>query len=181
METSVAKPIRTKDGKESGGNAVDLPAVPVSLSPVAKFKEFLDLRKLKCTGERLKVVEHVFEKHNHFEADQLVAELRQKNLRVSRSTVYRILPLLVEAGLLRTLQFGASTAYEHDYGYPHHEHLYCEKCGQVIEFVSEQLSDLQDEICRKYRFRATTHKFVIQGLCEKCSAPGSSNRRLDMI
>src|SRR5690606_25215469 len=130
----------------------DLPAVPVSQSPMDKFREFLEVRKRKCTGERMRMVEHVFEKHNHFEADQLLVSMKEKGVRVSRSTVYRTLALLVEAGLLRELHFGARTAYEHDYGYPHHEHLYCEKCGRVIEFMSEELGKLQEEICRKFRF-----------------------------
>jgi Fur family ferric uptake transcriptional regulator len=139
------------------------------------------MRGLKCTGERLRIVEHVFEKHNHFDADQLLADMKQRNLRVSRSTVYRSLALLVDAGLLRELQFGPCTAYEHDYGYPQHEHLYCEKCGQVFEFASDELIRLQDEICRKFRFRPTNHKFVIQGVCEKCNRSQSNHRRLDLI
>jgi Fur family ferric uptake transcriptional regulator len=159
----------------------DLPAVPVSQSPVDKFREFLAIRNLKCTGERLRIVEHIFEKHNHFEAEQLLASMKEKGVRGSRSTVYRTLKKLVEAGLLRTLDFGPKQAYEHDYGYPHHEHLYCEKCGRVIEFVSEELDNLRDEICRKHRFRATNQKFIIQGTCEHCNRASSNRRKLDLI
>lgn len=159
----------------------DLDAVPVSQSPVEKFREFLELKGLKITGERLKIVEHVFEKHNHFEADQLLADMKAKSLRVSRSTVYRTLALLVEAGLLRELHFGPSTAFEHDYGYPQHEHLYCERCGKVIEFESEELQRLQESVCRRFRFRPTIHRFVIQGLCESCNAAKSHRGKLDLI
>lgn len=173
----------TEGSRVTGPNSnIDLPAVPVRLSPVDKFREFLDVRGLKCTGERLRLVDHVFEKHNHFEADQLVASMKEKNLRVSRSTVYRTLTLLVEAGLLRELRFGARTAYEHDYGYPQHEHLYCEKCGDVIEFMSDELNGLLESICRQNRFRATNHKLIIQGVCERCNRAANSNRRkLDLI
>lgn len=160
---------------------VDLPSVPMGQSPVEKFREYLKVRRLKCTGERLRLVEHIFEKHDHFEADQLVAELAARRLRVSRSTVYRTLKMLVEAGLLRELQFGPSAVYEHEYGYPQHEHLHCEKCGAVIEFVSEELSDLQEAICRKFRFRPTSHRFVINGVCEECAIGQSSRRKLDLI
>ncbi len=41
---------------------------------------------------------------------------------ISRSTVYRTLRLLVDAGLLRELRLTNRTAYEHDYGYPDHDH-----------------------------------------------------------
>lgn len=159
----------------------DLPPVPVGQPPIQKFREFLGLRGLKITDERLRIVEHVFEKHNHFEADQLVASMKDRGLRVSRSTVYRTLALLVEAGLLRELQFGSRTAFEHDYGYPQHEHLFCEQCGRVIEFVSEDLSGIQEAVCRQYRFRPTNHRFIIQGVCEECNQAISRPRRLDLI
>ena len=159
----------------------DLPHVPVAQAPVDKFREYLEVRKLKCTGERVRMVEHVFEKHNHFFADQLIASMDEKGLRVSRSTVYRTLKLLVEAGLLRQLEFGDRMAYEHDYGYPQHEHLYCEQCGAVIEFISEDLMKLLDDVCRKRRFRATMHQLIIRGVCESCSGSNSNDRRLDLI
>lgn len=164
-----------------GETQTNLPSVPVSQSPVEKFREFLEVKGLKHTGRRLQIAEHVFEKHNHFEADQLLDSLRQRKLRVSRSTVYRTLPLMVEAGLLRELRFGDRTAFEHDYGYPQHEHLFCEKCGEVLEFVSEELMDLREQVCRRFRFRPTSHRFVIQGVCEKCSRSRPSHRKLDLI
>ncbi|MBY0587421.1 transcriptional repressor [bacterium] len=158
-----------------------LPAIPVSQHPVSKFREFLDLKKLKVTGERMKIIEHVFERHNHFEADQLLQSMRDRGMRVSRPTVYRTLSLLVEAGLLRELRFGRRSAYEHNYGYPSHEHLYCEKCGNVVEFVSEELNRLQDEICQKNGFQAEQRQFIIYGTCSACRQKRQTNRKYDLI
>ncbi|QDU61605.1 Ferric uptake regulation protein [Planctomycetes bacterium Pan216] len=180
MSTSTPN-LDPEDAKQIFDGTVDLPSVPVSQSPVEKFREYLDLHGLKCTGERMRLVEHVFEEHNHFEADQLVARVRERSLRVSRSTVYRTLTLLVEAGLLRELKLGSRTAYEHDYGYPQHEHLFCEKCGKVLEFVSEEISQLVDEICRKFQFRPSKHQFVVHGICQDCRNERSPRRRLDLI
>jgi Fur family ferric uptake transcriptional regulator len=174
--------VKVRPGAEHGyRSGDDLPPVPVGQSPIDKFREFLSLRGLKITDERLQIVEHVFEKHNHFEADQLVASMKEKGPRVSRSTVYRTLALLVQAGLLRELQFGTRTAFEHDYGYPPHEHLFCEQCGRVIEFMSDELSRIEESVCRQYRFRATNHRFIIQGVCEECTRANTSRRRLDLI
>jgi Fur family ferric uptake transcriptional regulator len=158
-----------------------LPSIPVSQHPVSKFREFLDLKKLKVTGERMKIIEHVFERHNHFEADQLLQSMRERGMRVSRPTVYRTLSLLVEAGLLRELRFGRRSAYEHNYGYPSHEHLYCEKCGAVIEFVSEDLNKLQDDICLKHGFQADQRQFIIYGTCAPCRQKRQTNRKFDLI
>jgi Fur family ferric uptake transcriptional regulator len=170
------------DGHPAGGE--DLPSVPVSQLPIDKFREFLELKKLKVTGERMKIIEHVFERHNHFEADQLLQSMRDRGMRVSRPTVYRTLSLLVEAGLLRELRFGRRSAFEHSYGYPQHEHLYCDQCGSVTEFMSEDLNRLQDEICLKNGFQADHRQFIVYGVCAACRQKKTNSRgnsKLDLI
>ncbi len=76
----------------------------VSDSPVEKFREFLEIRGEKLTERRRLLVEHIFNTHKHFDADELVRDLHEAGHRVSRATVYRTLRLLVEAGLLRELR-----------------------------------------------------------------------------
>ncbi|HVK11009.1 MAG TPA: transcriptional repressor, partial [Gemmataceae bacterium] len=104
---------------------MSLPAVHVGQSPVEKFKEFLASRPVpqRFTGQQKDLVEHVFARHSHFDADQLAKDLEEAGLPISRATVYRTLTKLVDAGLLRKLEIGPKTYYEHDYGYPQHEHL----------------------------------------------------------
>ena len=97
----------------------------VSDSPVEKFREFLEIRGEKLTERRRLLVEHIFNSHKHFDADELVRDLHEAGHRVSRATVYRTLRLLVEAGLLRELRLTNRSAFEHDYGYPAHDHLHC--------------------------------------------------------
>ena len=108
------------------------PAVAVSQSPEDKFREFLLSRPKpqRFTDQQRDMVRYIFSRHNHFDADQLIDDMKAADLEVSRATVYRTLAKLVDAGLLRRLQIGPRMCYEHDYGYPQHEHLYCEKCGK---------------------------------------------------
>ncbi len=75
-----------------------------SESPVEKFREFLEIRGEKLTEPRRVLVRHIFNSHKHFDADELVRDLHDAGRQVSRSTVYRTLRLLVEAGLLRELR-----------------------------------------------------------------------------
>src|SRR5947208_8774956 len=110
-----------------GAAPVSLPAVQVTQSPVEKFREYLASRPnpQRFTGQQKDLVEHVFARHSHFDADQLVKDLEDAGLNVSRATVYRTLTKLVDAGMLRKLEIETKTYYEHDYGYPQHEHLVC--------------------------------------------------------
>ena len=93
-----------------------LPNVAVSQSPEEKFREYLASRPKtqRYTGQQRDMVQFIFSKHNHFDADTLIDEMKTAGLAVSRATVYRTLTKLVDAGLLRQLDFGPRMFYEHD-------------------------------------------------------------------
>jgi len=157
--------------------------VEVSLTPQARFEEFLQSRGKRITQQRRIIVDQVFSSHDHFDADGLLADLkrhgRAKN--VSRPTVYRTLSELVDAGLLRTMMLNGRAVYEHDYGYPEHDHLHCQKCDKLIEFHSDELRRLRDTVAREYEFRALGHRLIITGICADCARPKRPPRRLDLI
>jgi Fur family ferric uptake transcriptional regulator len=83
--------------------------------------------------------------------------------------VYRTLNELVEAGLLRKMTLSGRAVYEHDYGYPQHDHLYCQICDKLIEFSSEELQEIRDAVAREHNFRVTGHRLIINGVCHDCS------------
>ena len=153
----------------------------VSDSPVEKFREFLEIRGEKLTDRRRVLIEHVFNSHKHFDADELVRDLHDAGHRVSRATVYRTLRLLVEAGLLRELRLTNRSAFEHDYGYPAHDHLHCTSCNRVVEFRNDEILRLRDAISLVHGFRPSGHRFLIEGVCSSCSRSHIPRRRLDLI
>jgi Fur family transcriptional regulator, ferric uptake regulator len=162
---------------------VTLPAVPVAQSPEDKFREYLTSRSKpqRYTDQQRDLVRHVFAQHNHFDADALIDELKQAGLRVSRATVYRTLSKLVDAGLLRRLELGQRTFFEHDYGYPQHEHLVCERCNRIIEFQSPVLDTTLREVCSAHQFQTSGHTLIIRGTCADCNRARVAKRRLDLI
>src|SRR5918997_2929381 len=134
-------------------DSVPLSPVTTPELPQEKFREFLEIRGEKLTEPRRILVRHIFASHKHFDADELVADLRAAGRQVSRSTVYRTLRLLVEAGLLRELRLTNRTAYEHDYGYPSHDHLHCTECNAIIEFRNDAIRELSEQVGREHGFR----------------------------
>jgi Fur family transcriptional regulator, ferric uptake regulator len=150
-------------------------------APIEKFREFLEIRGEKLTEPRRVLVQHIFNSHKHFDADELVRDLHDAGNQVSRATVYRTLRLLVEAGLLRELRLTNRSAFEHDYGYPAHDHLHCTSCNRIVEFRNDEISKLRDAISLSHGFRAIAHRFLISGICPACSRAHSPRRRLDLI
>jgi Fur family ferric uptake transcriptional regulator len=155
----------------------------VSQSPENKFREYLASRPRpqRFTTPQREMVRFIFSSHNHFDAQQLCAAMVDAGLDVSRPTVYRTLNKLVDAGLLRRLQLGDRVAYEHDYGYPRHDHLHCQQCGKVIEFQHPALETVYQDVCRDHRFQATGYSLVIRGTCAECNQARVMKRRLDLV
>ena len=162
---------------------MELPAVAVSQSPEEKFREYLAgrPRPQRYTEQQRDMVRYIFSQHNHFDADQLCEDMRRAGFRVSRATVYRTLNKLVDAGLLRRLETGPRKYYEHEYGYPQHEHMQCQLCGKMIEFQDPAIDKLIRDVCRSHNFHVTGHNFVIRGVCAECNRSRVTRRRLDLI
>lgn len=133
------------------------------------FRNFLGGKGLKLTKERTAVLSEVYSFHGHFEPEYLYSRIKGSGSKASRASVYRTLSLLVECGLVkRVTRTDKGNIYEHTYGHSHHDHMICDTCGEIIEFFSEKLEKLQDEICEKNSFIGSSHALEIRGRCKKC-------------
>ena len=136
----------------------DLSTLPTAISPAEKFREYLVTKGQRMTRERDIIVEEVFANHEHFEPDDLIERLghRTDGRRVSRSTVYRTLTSMEECGLLRKVaRPNGREVYEHDYGYPQHDHLICRKCQKLIEFPNGEIAAVVEKVAAELGFRLT--------------------------
>ncbi len=133
------------------------------------FRNFLGGKGLKLTKERTAVLSEVYSFHGHFDPEFLYSRIKESGSKASRASVYRTLSLLVECGLVkRVTRTDKGNIYEHTYGHAHHDHMICDVCGAIIEFYSEKLENLQDEICDINCFAGSSHALEIRGRCEKC-------------
>jgi len=153
-----------------------LRCIPVELPPLERFTQFLRTRGKRVTEQRRLIVEQVFSHHDHFDADELMDHLAEliAQRKVSRPTVYRTLGELVEAGMLHKMTLGGRSVFEHDYGYPRHDHLYCQVCNRLIEFHSDALERLRDKVARQYEFRVIGHRMFVTGICSECRRRGEN-------
>lgn len=135
-----------------------------------KFLQFLRDRGHRVTSERLALFDEIFAQHGHIDAEELLAAMKARSLKISRATVYRNLDLLVACGLARKQRLGQNRyLYEHVHPGQRHDHLVCTGCGRVVEFVSPGIAALQAEICRAHGFSPTQHTLQISGLCNACA------------
>ncbi len=139
-----------------------------------KFLEFLSGKNLRLTTQRMTIIETALNTDEHFTAEQLLDWSREKDKSVSRATVYRTLPLLTESGLVREMDFGKDYKfYDPNYAdHPNHNHIICQDCEKIVEFESEKIAMIEDQISQELGFSIKTQRLQISGTCDALKRVG---------
>lgn len=145
---------------------------------IEQLREVVRRRGLKSSAVREVVARAALQQSGHFTVEALVTRLRESGVADTHpATVYRVLPLLVEAGLLQTtlLSSGEGACYERAFEREHHDHLICTSCGTVVEFHFEAIEILQRDLAAKFGFDLDRHFHELLGTCKTCRADGRAN------
>ncbi len=121
---------------------------------------------LKATYPRLKILD-IFRnaETRHLSAEDVYRLLLNENIEIGLATVYRVLTQFEQAGILSRSQFDNGKAiFELDEG-DHHDHLVCNACGKVEEFIDETIESRQHEIAEAKGFTLASHAMVLYGIC----------------
>jgi len=130
------------------------------------FSSYLENHNLRKTPERYAILEEIYSRSDHFDAEALYIQMRNRNYRVSRATVYNTLELLVSCDLVKKHQFGKNLAqYEKSYGFKQHDHLICVECGKVLEFCDPRLQQIKNMMGDLMKFQVTHHSLNLYGKC----------------
>src|SRR5881409_2735651 len=144
-----------------------------------KFMDFLDARNLRLTAQRQAIIDTVFNTDQHFTADELLEWSRARDKSVSRATIYRTLPLLTESGLVREMDFGKDHKfYDPNYAHhPHHNHIICQDCDKIVEFESDKIEKIENEISHRLGFSVKAHRLQITAACEEFKRLGACRKK----
>jgi Fur family ferric uptake transcriptional regulator len=146
------------------------------MSELQVFREYLARRNLRYTAEREAIIKEIFASHDHFNVESLYLKMKKKDIQVSRASIYRILPLLMEAGLIEEIYFeDGHKHYEHVYGHDHHCHLRCVECGRIEEFVDNRLDSIEMELSSKFGYEIINHRLEVRGICPQCARQKDKN------
>lgn len=161
------------------GNRLKFMPAADKQSAKEKFMNFLAQKNLRITTQRQIIVDTVFNTEEHFTAEQLLEWSRAKDSTISRATVYRTLPLLTESGLVREMDFGKDYKfYDPNYAeHPNHNHIVCNDCEKIVEFESEKLAKLENEISQRLGFSVKAQRLQITGTCEELKKIGSCKNK----
>jgi Fur family ferric uptake transcriptional regulator len=138
----------------------------------AIFTTYIEKHSLRKTPERYTILEEIYNRKGHFDAEELFIHMKNQNYRVSRATVYNTLELLVNCDLVTKHMFGKNMAqYEKSYGYKQHDHLICVDCGKVLEFCDPRIQGIKSMMGDLLEFNVIHHSLNLYGKCQKTNCP----------
>ena len=134
-----------------------------------KFMKVLRNENLKLTPQRVEIFREVCDSDEHREAEEIYLALRERDVHVSRATVYRTMNILYQHDLVRRMNIGdGKWRYEHWLDCHQHDHLICIRCGTIVEFMNPQIEEIQKDVADKFNYKLVKHVHQLFGLCKQC-------------
>jgi Fur family ferric uptake transcriptional regulator len=125
---------------------------------------------LKHGGARQRVIDLLAREPCALSAVEIEDALRAAGKPTGRASVYRVLDLLVDHGLVERVAVGPGLA-RFERAHPsgeHHHHLVCEQCGRLVAFDDPELEQAIDSLSERLGVRVEHHDVVLRGACEQC-------------
>lgn len=134
---------------------------------MAQFVEHCKRFGLRITPQRCAVYKELLKSRKHPTADEMFQTIKKEFSNISYDTVNRTLLTFAEIGLVDVVSTKGGPR-RFDPVMDNHHHFHCVNCGKIIDFYSEQCSNLQIPSNIKNDFTVFTKRVVLNGLCKQC-------------
>lgn len=123
----------------------------------------------RITRQRMVIVDTILKGTCLQSAEEIYDRCKDLDSSISYPTIYRTLEMLVEAEVVRKLNFGQGRSWFEpvQQGGHHHHHLVCKECGLKVP-MEVCPAQLIKSLAEKNKFQVLDHQFEILGLCWDC-------------
>ncbi len=134
------------------------------------FKALLKKNGEKFTIQREVILETLYNSDEHLTPEALhqLIQKQRPELKTGIATIYRTLSRLEDSDMVTSLSFGAQGKKYELGAKDHHDHMICTKCGEITEFVDDEIERRQEKIAAEFGFQIKDHSMQIYGICKNC-------------
>lgn len=144
-----------------------------------KYKSYLATKGLRVTNQRLAIFEAAFAQKEHFTAEELLDYARAIDDSVSRATVYRSLPIMIESALLREIDIGKNLKYYR----PNSDNntqvaqVICMDCDKIFEISAPFMEWYGSTVSAKLNLTPVSQRLQVSAHCNILRQTGTCKNR----
>ena len=132
----------------------------------------LNQEGLRLTGPRKKILDLfvMTPDGEHLSAEDIHYQVTTKGGKISYSTIYRALHMMVDLGIMREVELAEERKYyelKTSLAKQHH-HLVCVQCGEVHEFEDHRVTKASRQETLEHGFLLRDCQFTVYGICQTC-------------
>ncbi|MGD9866464.1 MAG: Fur family transcriptional regulator [Hyphomicrobiales bacterium] len=138
---------------------------------LARARGRFEERGERLTSLREAVFKTLAESHEALGAYDIIEKMRARGRRIAPISMYRVLDVLCQAGLVHRIESRNAFVACHDAGCEERPMLFlvCERCGRVAETHDDSLGDTLKKLARSAGFRPRQMVLELSGVCSHCS------------
>ena len=133
----------------------------------ANIEERCKQKGVKLTDQRKLIAQTMSNSHDHPNVDELYKRVSKIDSKISIATVYRTVKLFEEAGILTKHDFRGEKARYEELPDSHHDHLIDVQSGEIVEFVDEEIEELQKIVAENLGYQLVDHKLELYAIKKK--------------
>lgn len=137
-------------------------------SIIVRLRKSLREKGLKNSKQREEVLSVLYKSGTHLSPEELAHQIKMTDKNASLSSIYRILSFLEQEQFICGLKTDRSGKRYEIASKSHHDHIICLECGEIIEFVDDEIERLQDEVAKKYGAKLISHDMKLFVKCKNC-------------
>ena len=127
----------------------------------------IDKNNSRTTIQRRIILEVIRGTNTHPTADWIYKQAKERNINISRSTVYRNLNLLLQEGKIIRLDTGNEVS-RYDGNVNRHTHLSCTNCGKLIDLMDVNIDIDENRISKNSGYIISSAHLILYGVCPNC-------------
>ena len=118
---------------------------------------------IKLTHQRRVIAKVLSKAEDHPDANLVFKRSSKIDSNISMATVYRTMKLFEDTNIVAVRDFGDGRSRYEIYSNEHHDHLIDTESGEVIEFVNDEIEELQHKVAKKLGYELTGHRLELYG------------------